>query len=170
MLNVFSVNLSVTSIASYLPSSRNNNATFVGTSSQIPKQNLTPMQEAVLRAEQAEEQAKDALKRNVVWAAEEAVELHDEDAQGEDDPDYTLQLDGTYALKQRPEETTAVGFRDDEGNIVPVPENMEIDEGHLQFRGVDESIPENIHDLVTDFFKEINNFPHDVAEQGGREV
>ncbi|GLB34722.1 putative HORMA domain containing protein [Lyophyllum shimeji] len=145
-----SVNLSVTSIATYLPSStQSNNAAFGGTVPRVPMApSLTPVEEGRLRAEQAERQIEDAQERNVVWSVEEAVDLHDLDAVGEDDPDYEHLPDGSYRKIASDEKGNLVpaGVRNAEtGAIEPLVGPMDIEERH--FGGVSETVPTRLNEL-----------------------
>ncbi|PPQ78187.1 LOW QUALITY PROTEIN: hypothetical protein CVT25_015520 [Psilocybe cyanescens] len=130
-----SVKLSVTSIASYLPSSTvHDNATFSGITSQPGRQALTPVQEADIRNNQAKKQLEDAEHRNLLWAVEE---LGDEDADGEDDPDYTKDAYG---------QCVPVGIRNKTGQIEAIPEYGQTIEEH--FSGLVEHIPKRLHEIV----------------------
>ncbi|KAF7325399.1 HORMA domain-containing protein [Mycena venus] len=131
-----SVNLSIASIATYLPSStENENAPFAGTTSRGPTApTLTPVEEAAVRAEQAAKQSKDAETRNVVWSADAGVEGDDLDAEGDDDPDYFRNADGNFV---------AIGVRNEEGIIEPIP--MDAEEKH--FGGVSQTVPTRLHEL-----------------------
>ncbi|KAJ7811429.1 HORMA domain-containing protein [Mycena olivaceomarginata] len=131
-----SVNLSVASVATYLPSStENENATFTGTTSRGPAApTLTPVEEAALRADQAAKQGQDAEARNVVWSADVGVEDEDPDAEGEEDTDFFRTADGSFV---------PIGLRNDEGVIVPLP--MDTEEAH--FGGVSQTVPTRLHDL-----------------------
>ncbi|KAJ7264961.1 HORMA domain-containing protein [Mycena haematopus] len=131
-----SVNLSVASIATYLPSStENENATFAGTTSRGPAApSLTPVEEAAVRAEQAAKQSKDAETRNVVWPADFGVEGDDLDAEGDDDPEYVKNADGNFV---------PIGVRNEDGVIIPIP--MDVEEAH--FGGVSQTVPTRLRDL-----------------------
>ncbi|KAJ6531207.1 HORMA domain-containing protein [Mycena capillaripes] len=131
-----SVNLSVASIATYLPSStENDNATFTGTTTRLAAPpTLTPVEEANVRAEQAAKQRKDAESRNVVWSADVAVEEDDPDADGDDDPELVRSADGTFV---------PIGVRNEDGVIEPIP--MDVEEA--QFGGVSQTVPTRLHDL-----------------------
>ncbi|KAJ7024255.1 HORMA domain-containing protein [Mycena alexandri] len=131
-----SVNLSVTSIATYLPSStENDHATFTGTTTRpAVAPTLTPIEEANVRAEQVAKQAKDAESRNIVWSADAAVEGDDVDADGDDDPDYIRGPDGSFM---------PLGVRNEDGIIEPIP--MDTEEAH--FGGVSQTVPTRLHDL-----------------------
>ncbi|KAI6045573.1 hypothetical protein EDC04DRAFT_2633822 [Pisolithus marmoratus] len=106
------VSMNVTSVSSYIPSvTEDNDALFTGITNSAPK--LSPVEEARLRAEDAELQRKDALDRNVVWDAD-----GDEDAVGEETSDEGIILaryDGVSAI-------VPVGLRGDDGAIQPIPE------------------------------------------------
>lgn len=139
-----SVNVSVTSIATYLPSStEHDSAPFTGTTTKrmLPA-TLTPAEEAALRLEQATKQKEDAEQRNIVWAADG---LGDVDADGEDAQDFVQQRDGTYVLKDT--EPCPVGIRNGEGNIDPLPADaMQVDEA--VFGGKTQPVPTNLKDMV----------------------
>ncbi|RDB21131.1 Meiosis-specific protein HOP1 [Hypsizygus marmoreus] len=149
-----SVNLSVTSIATYLPSStQHNNIAFLGTASRLPiPPSLTPVQEASLRAQQAENQARDAVERNIAWSVEESVELTDLDGEGEDDPDYVQLPDGSYEKIGARNPDLAVlapaGVRNAVGEIEPLSDPMDVDEAH--FSGVLEAVPTRLNELNID--------------------
>lgn len=106
------VSMNVTSVSSYLPSvTEDNDALFTGITNSAPK--LSPIEEARLRAEDAELQRKDALNRNVVWDA-------DADADGvgkesSDDGVVLARYDCVSAI-------VPVGLRGDDGAIQPIPE------------------------------------------------
>ncbi|KAJ6502009.1 HORMA domain-containing protein [Mycena sanguinolenta] len=132
-----SVNLSVASIATYLPSSTDNeNATFAGTTSRGPAgPSLTPVEEAAARAEQAAKQSKDAETRNIVWSADGDVQPDDLlDADGDDDPDYVKNADGDFV---------PIGVRNEDGVVEPI--TTDVEEAH--FGGVSQTVPTRLHDL-----------------------
>ncbi|KAF8743650.1 hypothetical protein AX14_001704 [Amanita brunnescens Koide BX004] len=145
-----SVNLSVTSIATYLPSStRFDNATFGGITQFDPATSLTPEQEACMRAQQREEQVDDADDRNIAWSGEDNVELVDMDADGEDDPEYVQLSDGTYEKRpvlEAPDIVTPIGIKNDRGIIEPLP--MEVDQSEVCFVGVTEVVPTGLAELA----------------------
>lgn len=150
-----SVDVNVTSIATFLPSStEHDDAPFAGTTSRAPAvPYLTPAQEAAVRADQVEKQTKDADNRNIVWAVEskDLTDDADADAEGDDDPDYDLQADGSYVRRvARLHETRMVpiGLRNDSGEIEPitVPVQMDVDEMH--FGGVSQSVPTRLDEMV----------------------
>ncbi len=81
------VNVNVTSVSGYLPSTEDNDAPFLGTTSRNgqPALPLTPLEEASLRAKQAEIQRQDAKERRVVWDAEDGLAGLDLDGEGDND-------------------------------------------------------------------------------------
>lgn len=85
------VDVRVASVSAYLPSVEDNNAPFLGTTTDgrdTSAPTLTPTEEAALRLQQLEIQRQDAAERRVVWDAQEG--LGDDDAEGEDDDGTTL--------------------------------------------------------------------------------
>lgn len=130
------VKLSVTSIASYLPSSTiHDHTTFSGITSQTGRQVFTAVQEADIRKNQAEKQLRDAEHRNLLWAVED---LSDQDADGEDDPEYMQDAD---------EQCIPVGIRNNNGQIEAMPVNEQTVEEH--FSGLVERIPKRLHEIVS---------------------
>lgn len=82
------VDIKVASISGYLPSAEDNNAPFVGTTQPnsgltVSAPPLTPVEEAAVREQENQIQRDDAMKRQVVWDAED--ELGEQDADGESD-------------------------------------------------------------------------------------
>ncbi|KAG5645567.1 hypothetical protein DXG03_005705 [Asterophora parasitica] len=156
-----SVNLSVTSVATYLPSSTQQaNAAFGGTTSRLPTSPiLTPVQEASVRVAQAEQQMLDAQKRVVAWSAEEAVEAgNDIDGEGEDDPDYIKLPDGSYRKVANLPAGNLVpsGIRNNEtGTIEPLSGPMDVEEAC--FGGVHETVPTRLKELNVDHEKPKSN-------------
>ncbi|KAF7311256.1 HORMA domain-containing protein [Mycena kentingensis (nom. inval.)] len=161
-----SVNVSVATIATYLPSSTaNENATFTGTVSRpsvAPP--LTPLQEVAQRTEQANRQLDDAETRNIVWAAEAAVEGDDDDAIGEDEDasfDHGYRWDMVEGM-------VLLGRRNDEGVIEPIPAkelqvaphstNMDMDD--QEYDGMTQPVPTRMDDLP-----KFNNLDGDNFEQ-----
>ncbi|KAM6500352.1 HORMA domain containing protein [Amanita muscaria] len=146
-----SVNLSVTSIATYLPSSTKlDDAIFGGTTSQLASAtSLTPEQEVCMRVRQTEEQVHDAGTRNVVWAAEGDIELVDFDAEGEDDPDYIKLPNGAYEKKPfdaDPKNMAPLGLKNKDGVIEPL--HMEVDLTEACYGGPLEVAPSRLEELV----------------------
>ena len=136
--------MNVTSIASFLPSStKHDDATFSGTTSISGRLNLTPHQEVTASKDQAEKQIEDAENRNVIWAAEDCLELSDADADGEDDPDYLRQPDGSYLKRDA---IAPIGYRNKHGNIGPIP--LQEHPGEARFEGVLENAPKYLHEIV----------------------
>ncbi|KAK0239552.1 HORMA domain-containing protein [Armillaria nabsnona] len=144
------VNVSVTSIATYLPSStEHDNAPFTGTTMRgLTAPSLSPAEEATLRMEQAAKQKEDAENRNIVWSAEDV--MCDEDADGEDEADFVQQPDGTYVLAgvaQQEAKPVPIGLRTEGGCIEPIPaEMMPIDEEI--FGGSTQTVPTRLNDMV----------------------
>lgn len=170
------MNVNVTSVTSYLPSmTEDNNAPFTGTTSTAAfKHNhhtqhaLSPVEEASLRAKEAELQREDAQTRDVVWAVEGSPDsLINDDAEGEVDPDY---VEGASAASDTVHETgyriishgngvedysmVPLGRRNEDGEIVPMPvedgavgENGNENEPH--YSGVSEKAPSHVGELVS---------------------
>jgi hypothetical protein len=145
--NTCSVDLKIASIATYLPSTENQEGAFSGTTqSQIAPHGLTPMQEAALRAQQNEQQEKDADTRNLVWGAEtDAFDL-DADAEGEDDPDYVKQPDGSFLKVSDSHEPVLIGVRNEAGVIETIPAAKQNEEA--VYGGEAEEVPMHLSDLV----------------------
>lgn len=142
--------MSVTSIASFLPSStEHDDAAFSGTTSIPGRFNPTPLQEATACKDQAEKQLEDAENRNVVWPAEDCIELGDADAEGDDDPDYFRQPDGSY-LEQ--DAIAPIGYRNKEGNVDPIALQ---EHPEARFEGVLENAPRYLHEIVNSFLLSI---------------
>ncbi|KAF9475066.1 DNA-binding protein [Pholiota conissans] len=142
-----SVNLNVTSIASYLPSSseHGDDAIFSGLTANPVRSNLTPIEEATLCKNQIEKQLEDAKNRNLVWPVEDVVDLEDLDAEGEDDPDYIKLADGAF---KQIDAISPIGVRNGTGSIEAVPMCEETEEAH--FGGISESVPRRLHEIVTE--------------------
>ncbi|SRR6266545_5809606 len=145
LTNICSVNLTVTSITSFLPSStEHDNDAFGGTVAHTGRMTLTPLQGANLSKEQAEKQLDDAGTRNVVWSADRDVDPDDLDAEGEDDPDYVLQADGTCVeVDPTP---VPIGIRGKEGIINPILDKSDMEEA--QYGGVSEPVPSKLQEMV----------------------
>ncbi|KAF9469301.1 HORMA domain-containing protein [Collybia nuda] len=156
-----SVNLNITSIATYLPSStEHDNAPFAGTTHHRPNQlTLTPIQEATVRAQQIERQNKDADERNIVWSVEDIVELHDIDGECEDDPDYVKLPDGSYEKiifhSSGSDFVTPIGLRNEVGEIEPLPQTMNSEE--VCFSGISEPVPTRLDQLNSDIVSKFSN-------------
>ena len=147
---IASVSMKVVSVSSFLPSStEDNNATFAGLTTCSPPK-LTPVEEAQLRANDAELQRKDALNRSVVWDADTDA---DEDALGEDVSDEGIVLarcNGNGAM-------APVGVRGDEGKILPIPVHEDQGKGIVEYGGHPEPTPTRVGYLVS-FYQNIR-FP-----------
>lgn len=120
------MDVSVSSIATYLPSStENDNKAFGGTihSGAIPTPALTPAEEIARRVEEVKKHAIDAETRRVVWAADPNIE--DE---------------------QRAENVKPTGIREDDGTISALPFVQEsVEERH--FFGVSQPVPQGLMDI-----------------------
>lgn len=157
-----SVNVSVTSIATYLPSStENDSAPFTGTTSKrTAPVILTPSEEASLRVEQAIKQKEDAETRNVVWGVEGSTDV---DAEGDVDEDFVQQQDGTFHLlgSQSEARPVPIGVRNEAGDIEPLTSDMmQVDE--VVFGGITQSAPTSLNEMV-DYPCSCLAPPHDVA-------
>ncbi|KAK0463577.1 HORMA domain-containing protein [Desarmillaria tabescens] len=145
------VNVSVTSIATYLPSSTEyDNAPFTGTTTRCATApSLSPIEEASLRMEQAAKQKEDAENRNIVWSTEDV--MCEEDADGENEADFVQQPDGTYVLAgmaQQDAKPVPIGLRTEDGCIEPIPaEMMPVDEEI--FGGSTQTVPTRLNDMLT---------------------
>ncbi|EIW60264.1 uncharacterized protein TRAVEDRAFT_119861 [Trametes versicolor FP-101664 SS1] len=148
------VDVKVTSVSGYLPSAEDNNAPFLGTTSGNPfgAPPLTPAEEASMRAQQIEVQREDALERRVVWDTD--IELADmnvsegEERRGKGSASRTHGIILTAVPKSNAsavERVVPVGFRDDEGTIVPYTEPetpRRLDRNaEAQYAGRPESVP-----------------------------
>lgn len=152
------VNLKVTSIASYLPAMRKDNeevflgAVSTSTAKCMQRLRPTPHEQALVSAKEVEELQDDAKARNLVWSTEGDIDLSDADAEGEDDPDYVLRPDGTYEYKP-------LGLRNENGEIeevvLPAPE-AETQEAH--FAGIAERIPTRLKEINSDVIPKGNGF------------
>ena len=141
----FSVNLSVTSIASFLPSSvEQDDSVFTGITYPGGRPTLSPIQEATLCKEQAEKQREDAETRNIVWSGEDSLEL-DPDAEHDDDPDYIRLPDGRY---EKIDAMSPIGIRNKEGNIEAIAHNAPEQSSEVQFGGFSENVPIRLQDIV----------------------
>ncbi|KXN92254.1 Meiosis-specific protein HOP1 [Leucoagaricus sp. SymC.cos] len=141
------VNLKIASIATYLPSAEHQEGAFAGTmESQLALgRNLTPMQEAELRAQQNEQQEKDAETRNLVWAVENEVDGLDIDADGEDDPDYVRQPDGSFIRVSDSHVPVPLGIRNEAGIIESIPSAKQ--NAEAVYGGKPEIVPMHLNDL-----------------------
>jgi len=135
--DVRSVNITVTSITPYLPSSTgHDNEAFGGTVAHAGRMTLTPLQVVNLSKKQAEVQMEDATNRNVVWAADGDTEV-DADAEARDE-------DGTYkAIDSTP---VPIGIRGQEGVIKTFPFQACAEEA--QYAGVPERVPTRLQEMV----------------------
>jgi meiosis-specific protein len=167
------VNISISSVAGYLPSStEDNNAAFAGITArphglQPSVPSLTPAQEAALRAQQVDIQMKDADDRNVVWKVD--GDDDERDAEGEPDEGYVIAVDGTYIrVDPSVDPQVPIGIRNQNGSIDPMPvariadtakdlhgesaeHPMDVDSASVpeaQFGGISEEVPTRVSELV----------------------
>jgi hypothetical protein len=115
-LQVFSVAITISSIASAIPTLEDNTAPYTGLGSGITntRTNSLLSPKAALNRE-TEAQAEDAEKRNVLWDAEADIYLvpGSEDAEGEMDPDISMVLN-SKVTRHRP-----IGIRGHDGQVNP---------------------------------------------------
>lgn len=142
-----SVNVSVASIAAYLPSSReNDDALFSGTTSRpAAPPTMTPVQEARVRVEQIERQKRDAQARNVAWSADSVMGPDDVDAEGDPDPEYEPQVTVYDSNSLAGPLTIPYGVRDENGDIRPLGPGLY--PGEQQYAGISEDIPTKLQGL-----------------------
>ena len=151
-----SVNLSVTSIASFLPSSTGQDEVFAGLTPYTgARPTLSPIQEANFCKQQADKQREDAQTRNVVWSGENSLELDDLDGECEDDPDYVRLPDGRY---EKIDAMTPIGIRNMDGNIEAIACTLPEQPSEAQFGGFSENVPIRLQDIVC-FFSSKYIFP-----------
>jgi len=111
------------------------------------------MQEAALRRQQNEEQEQDAEARNLVWNPEvDAVNI-DADAEGEDDPDYVRQEDGSLLRVSDSHVLVPLGIRNEAGVVEAIPAS---EKEEAVYGGELEVTPMHLSDLVRDFSEEKN--------------
>ena len=156
--------LSVTSIASYLPTSTvHDEATFGGTTSRPGPLSLTPLQEAENNRNQADKQLADAEQRNLAWPVEDSVELGDADAEGDDDTgedDYVKHPDG-YFLEV--DSMSPLGIRNKEGVIETLPVNGPTPDA--QSEAVVEYVPRTLREIVS-VFNQLRDLGRSLSELG----
>ena len=152
--SVNSVNISVTSIASFLPlSTEQDNLTFTGTACPNARPTLSPIQEDTFCKQQAEKQREDAETRNVVWSGENSLELHDLDtvcnddldADCDDDPDYIRLPNGLY---EKIDAMFPIGVRNKDGKIEAITYTAPDQSSEAQFGGFSENVPIRLQDIV----------------------
>ncbi|KAF9053060.1 HORMA domain-containing protein [Panaeolus papilionaceus] len=138
-----SVSLNVASIAAFLPTSTaHNDAIFSGLSNKPPgKSVLTPLQEAKAAQDQVAKQLQDAETRKVVWSAED--DPTDDDAEGEDDPDFAPRRDDGLAP------VAPLGILDENGNLTSLPAESLEEEEEARFGGVSQAVPQNLIEIVS---------------------
>ncbi|EMD38181.1 hypothetical protein CERSUDRAFT_104791 [Gelatoporia subvermispora B] len=155
------VDVRITSVSGYLPSTEDNNAPFLGTTqgNAFTAPALSPVEEAAARLQQVEAQHQDALNRRVAWDADEG--MCDEDADGEADPDVDPRK-----FDSKGDFLGPIGVRDEEGKIQSL--SQEEQGGHrestsveqAQYAGQCDTVPTRIAQLAqanrhsTDFVPE----------------
>ena len=145
-LSIHSVNLSVTSIASFLPSSTEQDEVFAGLTPYTgARPTLSPIQEATFCKQQADRQREDAETRNVVWSGENSLELDDLDGECEEDPDYVRLPDGRY---EKIDSMSPIGIRNKDGNIETIACTVPEQASEAQFGGFSENVPIRLQDIV----------------------
>jgi meiosis-specific protein len=142
-----SLNLSVTSIASFLPSStEQDDLAFAGTTTYAGvRPTLSPIQEATFCKQQAEKQREDAETRNIVWSVENNLELDDPDGDGDDDPEYVRLPDGRY---EKISAISPIGIRNKDGIIEAMACSVPGQSSEAQFGGFSENVPIRLQDIV----------------------
>jgi len=94
----------------------------------------------------------DAENRNLLWPVDDSAELCDEDAEGEDDPDYVKGTDGQFVLADT---ITPIGFRTPSGQIEPLLARKT--ESNRRPNDVPADVPQNLHDIVRYLFQAVNS-------------
>ena len=140
-----SIDLHVQSIARFIPNDEDDESQYIGIS-KVSKKGLSATQgrsDAELRAKQAEAQRNDAGTRKLAWSVEDS-RWTDEDAEGENDPDYAN--DSGIAL------ACPLGLRQADGSIAPEKHEkvnaMDI-ESPAEFYGKPDIIPSRVGELVS---------------------
>ncbi|KAI0647405.1 HORMA domain-containing protein [Trametes meyenii] len=143
------VDVKVTSVSAYLPSAEDNSAPFLGTIARNPfnAPQLTPAEEAVVRAQQVEVQRQDASERRVVWDADDGLAGFD----GRGDADgYRGDLD--KGMGSALQGTALLGVRDEEGHLIPLRDLETFHDragaAEVQYAGRPESVPVSIGQLA----------------------
>lgn len=83
-----------------------------------------------------------------MWSADADLELHDDDAEGDDDPEYIRSPDGRYkaiSLEREMQQFAPIGFRNKEGDIEKLPSAPD---GEAQFVGFCENVPTRLKEIV----------------------
>ncbi|PCH37883.1 hypothetical protein WOLCODRAFT_96043 [Wolfiporia cocos MD-104 SS10] len=153
------VDVKVTSVSGYLPSTEDNNAPFMGTthSSTLTAPTLTPMEEAAIRLQQTEAQRKDAMVRRVAWDADDG--MCDPDADSEVDPEYGGSDGHNKGISCAVNDSGVefiepMGIRDEEGQIRPFSQmdkqqrNICCAHGEAQYAGQQDNVPDRIAQLL----------------------
>lgn len=148
----FSVDINVQTVSSILPAPEHDNMPFTGVVSGSCKvgPHTEPAYDAEVRALEA--QKRDAEERNVLWRFKDD---HDFDADGEIDPDYVA---SQKSADRTDDQFVPIGLRQDDGTIVPIPEEMHGKAMHVDsyakgseeahFIGAFTTVPRDIEALV----------------------
>lgn len=130
----------------YLPNNEDNDGPYAGCGPDDgnPFAPVATNNTAAL-SRQADAQRKDAEARPVVWNAETISALSEDDAEGEQDPDFVN--DSGIGLQ------VPLGKRAADGSIVPIEssddDGMDVDaEGEAQYHGLPEIAPSRVGKLV----------------------
>lgn len=99
------------------------------------------MQEAKAAQDQVAKQLQDAETRKVVWSAED--DLTDDDADGEDDPEFAPRRDDGLAP------VAPLGILDENGNVTSLPAESLEEEEEARFGGVSQAVPQNLIEIVS---------------------
>jgi meiosis-specific protein HOP1 len=136
-----SISVRIASVTGFLPSTEDMSAPFLGTTPGRPGTGPTPVQTTT---QHHDAQISDAADRNVVWDAEDGLaNCGDVDAEGEDDPSYVRAFDDSGV-----EFFVPIGIRNGDGQIEPMPIEVEVEKETLVFEGVEERAPGHVGDLV----------------------
>lgn len=141
-----SINLQVQSVARYIPNGENNDSQYLGIES-IGREGLDTVRASVdpeARSVQIGIQRKDAEERGVAWSVEDP-RWSDEDAEGDDDPDF---VNDSGIVLDRP-----LGLRGPNGDIDPMntqaADGMDTDEPDAKFMGKPDVAPDRLGQLVS---------------------
>ncbi|KAI0672868.1 HORMA-domain-containing protein [Trametes maxima] len=144
------VDVKVTSVSAYLPSGEDNSAPFLGTTTGNPfgAPQLTPAEEAAVRAKQAEVQRQDANERRIVWDADDGLVGSDGTGNAERCSNGAQRRDPST----HPRRVALLGIRDEEGHLVPLRNQEEFHDlpeaAEVQYAGRPESVPVCIGQLA----------------------
>jgi meiosis-specific protein len=132
------VSVNVISVASFLPSTEDMDAPFLGMTPGRPGMGPTPAQ-AVLLPTQHNVQINDAEDRNVIWDAEEHSSNNNR-----------IEFEGSGASFDDSGVgiTVPTGIRNEEGIIEPIVTDMDGEKETVVFEGASERAPDHVGDLV----------------------